>query len=585
MEAWWVRYPGVLDAETQALDLWGRPWSLDEAQFSEHRLVVKVQVELCGSTHELTAFYPDSYPYFMPQVQLQGTRLPRHHNPEGYLCLLAHDGDEWVPGHDTLASLLQQQLPALEQVTQAGADAEYVALAEEHVGEPLANFLPYMDRSAILVPDELPPDSVMSGQLQLLARNRPKGASYITAILKQVSEPNGIPLVEFTAKMLAYRQQMNGFWLRLAQRPEPIGDVNARRKHLYETARDALPSFRSRLQHAAVGEEFIVGLLYPDQVEWRQTAEDWLFIWARINKAGKNGRNPSPPDVEYGLVRADWAGSRSFLMRAPELAPIKSKSVLLVGVGAIGSPLALQLAKSGVSELHLVDMDVLQSGNTVRWALGSSSSGHPKTEVIASYLLSEYPHIKVAAHTFRIGVTHDNTDGSLFSDYDFLREQAKRVDLVVDATANYRVNHLLSDIARREDRPYLWLSTTPGAAGGVVGRIIPGRTDGCWHCFQHSLADGSIKPPADNGEVDVQPRGCAHATFVAAGIDSDEVSVLAARVAVATLLAQASSSGKDADFPWDVAVGEFFDGPRRMASQWTSYQVVKHPNCQICGTA
>ena len=585
MEPWWIRNPDVLETEKSALDNWGQPWSLDEIQFAAGRLVVRITTPVGGDARELTAFYPDSYPYFMPQVQLRQLRLPKHHNPEGYLCLLADDGAEWRPGQDTLAGLLQEQLPRLESVTEPHADPDFVAENEDHVGEPLANYLPYMERSAILVPDDLPAGSIRSGGLRLLARQR-SGPPGSVAILKQITDDGGQPVVDFPIEMPAFKQQTTGFWRRLQERP-PIDGLNEdeTRTHLYNLALSGLPAFQKRLRIAKKDDVFVLALLYPDEVRWREAAEDWVFIWVKVAKAGKGGRNPSAPSVEYGLVRADWAGDKSLLMRAPSLAPLRSKSVLLVGLGAIGSPLAIQFAKSGIREMHLLDMDHLQAGNTVRWALGWSLAGYPKAEVIASHLLNEFPRTKVYPVGLRIGGARVfGPGGEPFSDYDFLRELTARVDLVVDATANYRVNHLLADITRRENKTYLWLSTTPGAAGGVVGRVIPGRTAGCWHCCQHALRTGVFKLPADNGAANVQPQGCTYATFIAAGLDSDEVPILASRLAVATLLAQDGEAGQESDFSWDIAVGDFFEGERRIAARWMTYPLKVHPECDMCAS-
>ena len=585
MEPWWTRYPSTLEAEKAALNAWGKPWSIQLDQFELGRLVVTITVEFCGGERELVGFYPDSYPYFMPHVRLRGMKLPRHHNPGGYLCLLAQDGDEWHPGQDTLASLLEQQLPILEEVTQIGAASEYVAANEEHVGEPLSNFLPYMGHSAIIVPDELPPIGISSGTLLLDARVRGEKHPGIIAILRRISDNAGVPLVDYPVQMFAFKQRSSGLWTRLEGRPELGEGIDDEiRKRLYDLALETSPALQKRLHHAKAGEEIIFGFLYADQVEWRQAAEDWLFLWLRVAKAARHGRNPTASIVDYGLVRADWAGEDSLLKRAPALAPLRSKSVLLVGTGAIGSTLAMQLAKSGIRELRLVDTDHLQAGNSVRWAFGWEFAGFPKAEVIAHRVASDYPRTKATASTFRIGGFQqiNPSDGLPFSDYDFLREEMRQVDLIIDATANYRVNHLLADVSRVEGKAYVWLSTTPGASGGVVGRVTPTATQGCWHCFQHAMAAGEIRYPADNGALDVQPRGCTHPTFVAAGIDSDEVSILASRLAVATLLAQDGGVGQASDFEWDVAVGDFFSADRRIESRWTTYPLHKHPDCSAC---
>lgn len=585
MEPWWTRYPGTLEAEKAALNAWGKPWLIHQDQFQLGRLVVTITVEFYGDERELVVFYPDSYPYFMPHVRLRGMKLPRHHNPGGYLCLLAQDGDEWKPGQDTLASLLEQQLPILEEVTHSGVAPDYVAANEEHVGEPLSNFLPYMGHSAIIVPDELPPAGILSGTLVLDSRVRGEKQPGIIAVLRKISDHAGVPLVDYPVQMLAFKQRSSGVWIRLEDRPE-IGEGTDDEilKRLYDLALATSPALQKRLHHAKAGEEIIFGFLYADQVEWRQAAEDWLFLWLRVNKAARHGRNPTAPIVNYGLVRADWAGEDSLLKRAPALAPLRSKSVLVVGTGAIGSTLAMQLAKSGVRELRLVDTDHLQAGNSVRWAFGWELAGFPKTEVIAHRVASDYPRTKVTASTFRIGGFQqiNPSNGLPFSDYDFLREEMRQVDMVIDATANYRVNHLLADMSRAEGKAYVWLSTTPGAAGGIVGRVNPTETQGCWHCFQHAMAAGVIRYPADNGALDVQPRGCTHPTFVAAGIDSDEVSILASRLVVATLLAQDDGEGQTSDFEWDVAVGDFFSANRRIESRWTTYPLRRHPDCNAC---
>ncbi|MES2784698.1 MAG: ThiF family adenylyltransferase [Pseudomonadota bacterium] len=584
MENWWDRFPEAFEAEQAALDAWGEPWTIDKAEFGAGRLVVRIATKVAGQVRELLAIYPDSYPYFMPQVEMREVQLPKHHNRHGYLCLLADDGALWRPGTDTLAGLLQEQLPRLELVTNPTADADVVAENEDHVAEPIANYLPYTDRSAIIVPDELPPKAATSGGLQLLARQG-GGRSWIVAILKQVTDINSEPLVDFPVELLSFNERISGFWVRLKERPNlGISTDPEALNQLYKLAFEGLPAFQKRLRTAREGAVFVLGLLYEDEVTWRESGEDWVFIWVKITKSAKGGRNPSSAEAEYSFVRADWAGERSLLMRAPALAPLRMKSVLLVGLGAIGSPLALQLAKSGVREIHAIDMDHLQVGNSVRWALGWSLSGHPKSGVIASHVQNEYPRTKVIPSGIRIGAHAMTPEGAPFSDYNFLRGLTEGVDLVIDASANYRVNHLLADMATREKKPYLWLSTTSGAAGGLVGRVVPGRTAGCWHCCQLALTTGKVAPPTDAGTTEVQPRGCTHPTFVAAGIDSDEVALLAARVAVATLVAQDGESGQAADFAWDLAVGDFFEGPRRIAPRWATYPLEVHPECKFCGT-
>lgn len=575
MEPWWSRHPGVLEAEKAALEQWGQPWEIDQEQFDLGRLLVRVQVHIGADGSELTAFYPDSYPYFPPQVRLNAIQLPRHHNLEGNLCLLADDAADWMPGFDTLAGILQTQLPKLLSAADPATDADVAAATEEHAGEPLSNFLPYLRDSVVLVPDEVPPAHVEAGRLELHGRHHPEAG--LVAVLNRVLTQPGAPLVEFPQRLPGADDKVHGNWVRLPSKPVLIGSTHEQwREQFFNLALEKSKEFKKRLESARTDEVFVCGFLYADEVSWRQSAQDWIFLWVRVTRARKGAR---PPGTRCALVRADPAGDAALAMRAPELAAVRGKSVFVIGLGAIGSPVVLQLAKSGVGRLQVLDGDHVQVGNTIRWALGWGAAGMSKAEALGAYVASQYPRTKVDFIPLRIGLQLQNADGTPLSDYDLLRERLSRVDLVVDATASFRVNHLVADIARRESKPYLWLSTTPGAAGGIVGRVVPGKTAGCWHCFQRHLADKTLPVPKDGGAKFVQPGGCTHPTFVAAGVDSDEVAVLASRLAIATLT-RGTPDAKD--FDWDVAVGDLATDSRRIAGRWAEHPLAKHAGCPHC---
>src|SRR3546814_17399642 len=104
----------------------------------------------------------------------------------------------------------------------------------------------------------------------------------------------------------------------------------------------------------------------------------------------------------------------------------------------------------------------------------------------------------------------------------WIRKLSEQVDIVIDSSANHRISYFLSYLTKELGKPYVWLTTTHGAAGGVVGRVVPSKTKGCWHCFQHGLFDKSIRLPANNGSAEVQPGGCSQPTFIGAGLDSED---------------------------------------------------------------
>src|SRR3712207_2880103 len=60
---------------------------------------------------------------------------------------------------------------------------------------------------------------------------------------------------------------------------------------------------------------------------------------------------------------------------------LKEGSVLLIGTGGLGSPLALYLAAAGVGHIGLVDFDVVDLTNLQRQVLhGTKDVGRPKLE-------------------------------------------------------------------------------------------------------------------------------------------------------------------------------------------------------------
>lgn len=581
MKGWWHRYPKEYEAELACLDSLGHRWAKDEPSFQEGLLVIRIDYPINGSVMELTASYPDSYPYFPPSVGLPELIFSRHQHPIGKnLCLLAREGAQWRPGHDTLASLLKDQVPRLEAVNHPTATADLIAADEDHTGEPLSNFLPCPADCAIIVPDAPPPAGHSAGRLVLHIQEVMTNADqppFVNGVVRWIADLNRQPLIQFPVKTPAFKREIPGLWLRLTERPQLTPGANAKDSFL-RLMESRLPAFNKTIQSAKRGQIIVAGFSYPDEISWRATSEDWVFLAIRIQQEGNNRR---PAKLLMQFVRADWGGEDAWLRRAPALRPLRPKSALVVGLGSLGSPVALQLARAGIGQLHLVDFDQLQVGNTVRWGLGWRYAGLNKAQALLNHIGTDYPYTKVNGYPLRIGNLSPPSEAS---DYQLVRSLTESVDLVIDAAASHTVSHFLADLCKEAGKSYLWLTTTPGCAGGVVGRIRTGQGPGCWHCFQHGLGgglgDGSIRLPADSGAPDIQPGGCSQPTFIGAGVDSDEVALLAARLAIATLCSGASDGYPG--FEWDIAVGDFNRSGVALAPSWTTYKLNTINPCTAC---
>src|ERR1700741_2244728 len=75
---------------------------------------------------------------------------------------------------------------------------------------------------------------------------------------------------------------------------------------------------------------------------------------------------------------------------------LKAASVLLIGAGGLGSPLALYLAAAGVGRIGIVDFDVVDASNLQRQILhGTKDIGRPKLQSAIARLQDLNPYIHI----------------------------------------------------------------------------------------------------------------------------------------------------------------------------------------------
>ena len=94
----------------------------------------------------------------------------------------------------------------------------------------------------------------------------------------------------------------------------------------------------------------------------------------------------------------------------------RAASVLIVGLGGLGSPAALYLAAAGVGTLGVVDDDVVELSNLQRQVIhGSDSVGVPKVASAADGVARINPDVRVIAHAARLTAANA---GELVAGYD-----------------------------------------------------------------------------------------------------------------------------------------------------------------------
>ena len=97
---------------------------------------------------------------------------------------------------------------------------------------------------------------------------------------------------------------------------------------------------------------------------------------------------------------------------------LKAASVLLIGAGGLGSPLAMYLAAAGVGRIGLVDYDIVDYTNLQRQIIhGTKDVGRPKLASAKDRILDINPHVQV--DTYEVPLTSDNAL-ELFEPYDII---------------------------------------------------------------------------------------------------------------------------------------------------------------------
>ncbi|EAH5857229.1 thiamine biosynthesis protein ThiF [Campylobacter jejuni] len=123
-------------------------------------------------------------------------------------------------------------------------------------------------------------------------------------------------------------------------------------------------------------------------------------------------RNTLPPkDALDAMMRA---------RHTPKLHDkLKNGRVAVCGLGGLGSHIAINLARSGVGYLKLIDFDVIEPSNLNRQAYRVSDLGKFKTEALKEQISEINPYISVEICTLKID--EDNLK-SLFKDIDIVCE-------------------------------------------------------------------------------------------------------------------------------------------------------------------
>ena len=182
---------------------------------------------------------------------------------------------------------------------------------------------------------------------------------------------------------------------------------------------------------------------------------------------------------------------------------IKAASVLCIGAGGLGSPIAMYLAAAGIGKIGIVDFDTVDFSNLQRQILHTDADvGRSKAESAKETIRGINPHCEVVIHNTRI-----SSENAL----DLIRPY----DIVVDGTDNFPTRYLTNDACVLLKKPNVYGSIF--RFEGQASVFAPHLGGPCYRClYPEPPPPGMVPSCAEGGVLGVLPGiiGCIQATEI-----------------------------------------------------------------------
>ncbi|HWL53907.1 MAG TPA: molybdopterin-synthase adenylyltransferase MoeB [Chthoniobacteraceae bacterium] len=171
---------------------------------------------------------------------------------------------------------------------------------------------------------------------------------------------------------------------------------------------------------------------------------------------------------------------------------LKAASVLCIGAGGLGSPIALYLAAAGIGRIGMVDADVVDFSNLQRQVLhGTKDVGRKKLNSARDAVRNINPNVQVDLYDTIIRAENG-------------MEIIKGYDIVIDGTDNFPTRYLSNDICVFLKIPNIYGSIF--RFDGQCTVFAPHLGGGCYRCmFPEPPPPGMVPSCAEGGVLGILP--------------------------------------------------------------------------------
>src|ERR1700676_5181526 len=222
---------------------------------------------------------------------------------------------------------------------------------------------------------------------------------------------------------------------------------------------------------------------------------------------------------------------------------IKAASILCIGAGGLGSPIALYLAAAGMGRMGLVDYDIVDFSTLQRHILhGTEALGRKKLNSAKDRITSINPNVQADLHEMMFRSEED-------------QQLVQGEDIVIDGTDNFPTRYLSNDVSVLTKKPNIYGSIF--RFDGQCTVFAPHLGGPCYRCmFPEPPPPGMVPSCAEGGVLGVLP-----------GI----IGVMQAIEAIKMIIGIGDS-----------LIGRLvsFDA---LQMRFKEFKIRKDPNCPICG--
>lgn len=501
--------------------------------------------------------YPAAFPYRPPQVGFIEPRIrgARHQSPGGEPCLFPpREWTQFVPAsevHNALRRWLRSwTLGSFPRELALYELPEYFAWSPLGVLAPPEAFSKFTGRNR--------------GTFALLC-----ATGRDLAVLKTVdgTAVAGELVAGLRIGAEVKQKTRNGVWFHLNEQP-PFVRYTGQLAELLRRNGHQFDAGRRPTEHG------LVGLVFVDSV----LDEERLLLL----DYSAEGRKAHPAAQGWPL-RAPWTYvvSQEELFRrldgVRDVERLSECNTVVLGAGAIGSSLALDLTREGVGGLVLCDPDRLRPGNVVRHALDLFAVGQNKAEALEVAIGRVNPYTETWTETQNL------SDPEALANLMRPDHPVHPADVVVSAIGDDAMEGLVSEVAvLTSSAPVLFVRTLHD--GDLVRLMLlrPGRDDACLECLRLH-ADNHHPDFIDSPDSDLPPvfdAGCATAAQPGAGLASRQAAVLGAKRALAVML---KTDGDENHWVWvDRPIFSASDERLHVAEKMYAAHLPRHPQCPFC---